>query len=54
VMLRLYSSRVKESHPKAGLFVLTTDVPSTERDLVPTNDRKGQAGLFTETRKLLL
>jgi hypothetical protein len=40
--------------PSGIYFYRLSVVPSARRDLVPTDSRNGQAGLFTETKKLVL
>jgi endoglucanase len=40
--------------PGGVYFYRLSAMPSAQRDLVPTNDRNGQSGLFSETKKLIL
>jgi plastocyanin len=40
--------------PSGFYFYRLSAVPSAQRDLVPTNGQNGQAGSFTETKRLVL
>ena len=42
------------SSPSGIYFYRLSAVPSVRRDLVPNGTRDGQAGSFTETKKLVL
>jgi hypothetical protein len=43
-----------EGLPSGVYFYRLSVVPTAQRDLVPTNGRNGQAGTFTQTKKLVL
>jgi hypothetical protein len=50
-----YSRQWNAANMSSGIyFYRLSVVPSARRDLVPTEGRNGQAGSFTETKKLVL
>lgn len=50
-----YSRKWNAANMSSGIyFYRLSAVPSTRQDLVPTTGRDGQAGSFTETKKLVL